>query len=237
MASVLRKARQQGIAVITWDADTEPDARDFFVNQATPAGHRPGVDGRSRALARSSEGKANSPSSTASLTAANQNEWRKHIEARLAEKYPGIKMAVVRPCDDQQKKAFEATQTILNAHPHVKLIMAICSPAMPGAAEAVKQSGRKDVQVIGLGLPNDSKPFVHAGITECVILWNTRNLGYLTIYAAHALRTSQLRCPSATAFAAGRLGKQAIAGDNILLGEPFQFDKSNIDAFDFLAVQ
>ena len=24
--------------MITWDADAEPDARDFFVNQATPEG-------------------------------------------------------------------------------------------------------------------------------------------------------------------------------------------------------
>ena len=28
----------RGIKVITWDADAEPDARDFFVNQATPEG-------------------------------------------------------------------------------------------------------------------------------------------------------------------------------------------------------
>ena len=41
ISSVLRKARAQGIKVVTWDADAEPDARDFFVNQATPRGHRP----------------------------------------------------------------------------------------------------------------------------------------------------------------------------------------------------
>src|SRR5262249_26885002 len=35
IASVLRKARDRGILVLTWDADAEPDARDFFVNQAT----------------------------------------------------------------------------------------------------------------------------------------------------------------------------------------------------------
>jgi rhamnose transport system permease protein len=138
----------------------------------------------------------------------------------------------VRPCDDQQKKAFEVTQTILNAHPDVRLIMAICSPAMPGSAEAVKQSGRKDVKVIGLGLPNDSKRFVHEGITETVILWNTMDLGYLTIYAAEAVRNGALR-PGATTITAGRLGQLKIVDDNILLGEPFKFDKSNIDAFDF----
>src|SRR5205807_10652618 len=38
LSTVLRKARQKGIKVVTWDADAEPDARDFFVNQATPQG-------------------------------------------------------------------------------------------------------------------------------------------------------------------------------------------------------
>ena len=38
ISTVLRKARQRGIHVLTWDADAEPDARDFFVNQATPEG-------------------------------------------------------------------------------------------------------------------------------------------------------------------------------------------------------
>ena len=229
LASVLRKARKSGIAVVTWDADSEPDARDFFVNQATPEGIGNALmDEAARVLG----GKGEFAVITASLTAANQNEWRKHIEARLHERYPDIALAVVRPCDDQQKKAFEATQTILNAHPGVKLIMAICSPAVPGSAEAVKQSGRTDVKVIGLGLPNDNKRFVHAGITETVILWNTMDLGYLTIHAAHALQTGALR-PGATEFTAGRLGKLTIDGDNILLGEPFKFDRSNIDRFDF----
>ena len=229
LAGVLRKARSRGISVITWDADTEPDARDFFVNQATPAGiGQTLMDEAARVLG----GKGEFAVITATLTAANQNEWRKHIEARLSERYPEIALAAVRPCDDQQKKAFEVTQTILSAHPQVKLIMAICSPAMPGSAEAVKQSGRKDVKVIGLGLPNDSKRFVHEGITETVILWNTMDLGYLTIYAAEACRNGTLR-PGATSFSAGRLGQLKIEGDNILLGEPFKFDKSNIDAFDF----
>src|SRR4029077_828735 len=38
LASVLRKARERGITVVTWDADTESDARELFVNQATPEG-------------------------------------------------------------------------------------------------------------------------------------------------------------------------------------------------------
>jgi rhamnose transport system permease protein len=229
ISSVLRKARQNGIKVLTWDADAQPDARDFFVNQATPEGiGNTLMDHAARVLG----GKGEFAVITASLTAANMIEWQKHIEARRAAKYPSIKMAALRPCDDLQKKAFDEANTILNAYPNVKLIMAICSPAVPGAAEAVKQSGRTDVKVIGLGLPSDNKSYVHAGITDCVILWNTMDLGYLTVQAARALSLGQLS-PGSRFIEAGRLHQLRIEGDNILLGEPFTFTKDNIDAFDF----
>ena len=146
---MLRKARERGIKVLTWDADADPDARDFFVNQATPEGiGQTLMDNAARVLG----GKGSFAIITASLTAANMIAWQKTIEARRREKYPQITMASLRPCDDLQKKAFDETNTILNANPDVKLIMAICTPAVPGAAEAIKQSGRTDVKVIGLGL-------------------------------------------------------------------------------------
>ncbi|MFI5454127.1 MAG: substrate-binding domain-containing protein [Isosphaerales bacterium] len=229
ISSVLRKARERGIKVLTWDADADPGARDFFVNQATPEGiGRTLMDNAARVLG----GKGSFAIITASLTAANMIAWQKTIEARRQEKYPQIEMAALRPCDDLQKKAFDETNTILNSNPGVKLFMAICTPAVPGAAEAVKQSGRTDVKVIGLGLPNDNKRYVHDGITDCVVLWNTMDLGYLTVQAARALKEGRLK-PGDTKFPAGRLGSVEIQGDNILLGQPFLFTKDNIDRFDF----
>jgi rhamnose transport system permease protein len=229
ISSALKKAREKGIRVITWDADAEPDAREFFVNQATPQGIGEALmDNAARVLG----GKGEFAIITASLTAGNMIEWQKQIELRRAAKYPEIKMAVLRPCDDLQKKAFDEANTILNAYPNVKLIMAICTPAVPGSAEAVKQSGRTDVKVIGLGLPNDNKRYVHEGITDCVILWNTMDLGYLTVYAAHDLFVGKLKAGDKS-YTAGRLGRHVIEGDNILLGKPFAFTKENIDGFDF----
>src|SRR5512136_1466708 len=38
VSPALRRARQAGVKIITWDSDAEKDARDFFVNQATPEG-------------------------------------------------------------------------------------------------------------------------------------------------------------------------------------------------------
>ena len=141
-------------------------------------------------------------------------------------------MAALRPCDDMKDKAFAEATAILNANPEVKLLMAICSPAVPGASEAVKQSGRKDVKVVGLGLPNDNKRYVREGITPSVILWNTGDLGYLSVYAAVAVAKGDLK-PGATKFKGGRIGELEVKGDNVLLGKPFVFTKENIEQFDF----
>jgi rhamnose transport system permease protein len=184
ISSVLRKARERGIKVITWDADAQPDARDYFINQATPQGiGNTLTDEAARILG----GQGEFAIVTASLSAANQNEWIKHIKARMAEKYPGLKLAAIQPSDGDRDRAFSETQTILKVYPKVKVIMAIAAPAVPGAAEAVKQSGRTDVKVTGLSLPNMCKPYVHDGVIESIVLWNTLDLGYLTVYASRAL--------------------------------------------------
>lgn len=230
LSTSLRKAQQQGIKVVTYDADAMPDARTFFVNQATAEGIGFALMDEAARL-QNAEGEF--AVITASMANANQREWMKHIEARLKEKYPKMKLVASRPCDDRKDKAQSETTELLRAHPNVKVIMATCSPGVPGAAEAVKQAGKTgQVKVIGLGLPNENKPYVHAGVTESVVLWNTGDLGYLTLHAAVAVARGTLQ-PGAKSFKAGSLGEFAIAGDNILLGKPFLFTKRNIDQFDF----
>jgi ABC-type sugar transport system substrate-binding protein len=230
ISTALRKAQQQGIKVLTYDADALPDARSFFVNQAT-------AEGIGFALmdeaARLCGGEGEFAIITATLTAANRREWMKHIAARLAEKYPRMKLVAVRPSDDFKDKARSEATALMSAYPELKLLMAICSPGVPGAAEAVKQAGKTGkVRVIGLGLPNENRRYIKEGVTDCIILWNTDHLGYLTVYAAAALASGQLK-PGATGLKAGSLGEFKIVGDNILLGRPFVFNKDNIDQFDF----
>jgi len=88
--------------------------------------------------------------------------------------------------------------------------MAICSPAVPGAAEAVKQAGKAGaVKVMGLGLPSENRRYVKDGVTQSVILWKTVDLGYLTVQAVTALAQGELK-PGAASFKAGRLGEMEI---------------------------
>jgi rhamnose transport system substrate-binding protein/rhamnose transport system permease protein len=227
ISTVLRKARERGIKVVTWDADAAEDARDYFINQATPEGiGYTLVDEGARLMG----GKGEFAIITGPLSAANQNSWMEFMRKRVAEKYPEMKLAAMRPSDDDRDKAFAETQTILKVYPNVKLIIAISAPAVPGSAEAVQQAGRKDVSVIGLSLPNLCKRYVHDGVVQAVVLWNTKNLGYLTVYTAALLVEGRAGKDS---LQAGRLGTVEVRGTQVILGKPFIFNKANIDQYDF----
>jgi rhamnose transport system permease protein len=138
----------------------------------------------------------------------------------------------IQPSDDDRDRAFTEAQNIMKTHPNVKLIMAISAPAVPGAAEAVKQSGRTDIKAMGLSLPNLCKPYVHDDVAPSVILWNTIDLGYLVVHAAKAASDGTLKA-GAKELMAGRKGKVVVEGDEVILGPPFVFNKSNIDQYNF----
>jgi len=226
----LKKARAKGITVVTYDSDANGDARAFFINQATPqsigetlmdsAAKLCGEEGEFAII-------------TGTLTAGNLNTWRDFIEARLAAKYPRMKLVATKPSDDDKGKAQQEAANLISAYPAIKCIMAITSPAVPGAAEAVKQAGKAGVvKVLGIGLPSENRAYVKEGVTQAVILWDLQDLGYLTVKAAAAIRNGELK-PGATSFDSGRLGKLKVEGDNILLGAPIIFTKENIDQYQF----
>lgn len=229
LSSVLRKAQERGIKVIAWDADAKPDARSFFVNQATAEGIGSTLADEGARLA---GGTGRYAIITASLTDSNQNEWIKFIKARMAEKHPGMTLATIQPSEGQRDRAMTEARNIVRAYPDVKVIIAVAAPAVPGAAEALKQENRRDVKLTGLSVPSLCKSYVHEDWIQSIILWNTKDLGYLTVLAAAAVQDGTLK-PGATSFTAGRLGTLQVEGDQILLGKPFIFNAGNIDGFNF----
>ena len=232
LAPAMQKARQKGIHVITWDADGKTDARELFVNQATSE-----QIGNALVDTMAKDIGGNPPAGkvaiiTATLTAANQNEWIKYMKERL-KKYPKLQLVAVQPSNEDQKLAFQVAQDLMKAHPDLKGIFGISSVAFPGAAEAIKQAGKDGkVFITGLATPNDMKAYVKGGTVRSVVLWNTKDLGYLTVQAAHQVAGGKLK-PKAATMQAGRLGAKKLKGDNVLLGDILIFTKDNIDKYDF----
>ena len=161
VAPAMKKAREKGVHVITWDSDGQAAAREFFVNQATAKdiGYAL-VDTLAKDIAAASKISDSRQAAgqvaiiTATLTAANQNAWIKYITERLPE-YPKLQLIATKPCDDKQNVAFQVAQDLTKAYPDLKGIFAISSVAFPGAADAIKQSGKSgQIQITGLGTPD-----------------------------------------------------------------------------------
>jgi rhamnose transport system substrate-binding protein len=231
VAHAMREARQAGVRVITWDADGLPDAREFFVNQATAEAigqgmvqamlHDLGGPGEEREVVIISS----------DATSANQNAWIDAMKPALAS--CGMKLMTIKYPGENASNALADATDVIKKYPNLKGIFGISSVSFPGAAEAVQQSGKSgQILVTGLSTPNDMKRFVHAGTVKSVVLWNTLDLGYLSMYVAEALAAGRL-APGATSLNAGRLGEIPISGDHVLLGDILVFNRQNIDQFDF----
>lgn len=229
VAPVMKAAKDKGIKVLTWDADGDKASRDWFVNQATAEqiGNAL-VDTLAKDIGDAGEVAIVS----AAAEAANQNEWMKYMKTRLA-KHPKMKLVATKFAGEDQKLAFTITQDLMKAYPNLKGVWGISSQAFPGAAEAIKQGGKGGkVFVTGLSTPNVMKDFVKDGTVKSVVLWNTQDLGALTVQAARAAVKGELKAGDTT-FKGGKLGEKKIAGDNILLGDILIFTKDNIDKYDF----
>jgi rhamnose transport system substrate-binding protein len=232
IAPVLKRARDQGIHVLTWDADAKPQTsgREFFVDQASPESvGRALVD----VMAKEAGEDAKTVIITGTLTAANQNEWMKWMKQRMDDKYPKMKILATKASEEDQQLARQVTQDVLTAYDDLDGIFAITSVAFPGAATALEKSGRAGkVALTGLSSPKTMRKWVENGTVKTVVLWNPVDLGYLTICASRAICDGTLK-PGTTEIDAGRLGKKQVDKDRVVLGDPMLFTKENIAQFDF----
>jgi rhamnose transport system permease protein len=227
LTPALKTARSRGVKVLTWDADADPDARDFTVVPATPAAIAHAL---SFEVGRITGGTGTVAAITSTLSAPNQNAWIAEFKARLCREHPGLDLVEIRPCDDVEENARREALKLVETHPEIKAIVGFCSPAVPGAASAVKQAGRRGVHITGVSLPVLCRGAIEEGVVDSVVFWKTRDLGYLAAASAQAAATGALE-PGAPSFRVGRLGNLVVRGDEIRLGRCHIVTKGNLDGF------
>src|SRR3954451_6648300 len=232
IGDALTQAKQSGAKVVTFDSDTAPQFRDLFVNQASSEGiAKAQVDGVAKQIGDSGEIAILS----ASANATNQNAWIALMKKDLAADHPNIKLVDTVYGNDDDQTSFDKTAALLQTHPKLKGIVSPTTVGIAAAARYISTSSSKGkVAVTGLGTPNQMRKYVKDGTVKQFALWNPEDLGYLAAYAAKALVDKDITGQKGDTFTAGKLGKYTV-GDNgtVLLGDPFVFDKSNIDKFNF----
>lgn len=232
IAPVLKKALGKGIMVVGYDADAQPDARQWFVNQAQFNGiGKTMID----SLVKESGEEASFAIVTSTFTTPNQARWISEMSAYAAKCHPKLKWLETVEAQEDNILSFNQATTLINKYgSDLKGILGMTSVATPASAEAVSQAGQcGKIAVVGLATPNAMKPYVAKDCVKSVVLWNPVDLGYAAMYAMRAVADGTLKSGS-TSLKAGKLGElQVINGSEILLGAPFVFTKDNITKFDF----
>jgi len=232
IAPVLKKALAAGIHVVGYDANSQPDAREWFVNQAEFNGI-----GKSLMDAMAKEIGEDGAFAivTSTFTTPNQARWIAEMQAYQAACHPNMKWLETVEAQEDNNLSFNQASTLINKYgDEMKGMFGMTSVATPASAEAVTQAGLcGKVAVVGLATPNAMRPYVESDCVKSVVLWNPVDLGYAAVHAMRAAADGKLTAESKE-LEAGRLGKLSIVnGSEILLGAPFIYDKSNIGEFDF----
>jgi ABC-type sugar transport system substrate-binding protein len=230
VAPPLRDARKNNLLVVTYDADTLPDARQFFVNMATyDAVAEAMVDAMAEELP---QGAGKVGILTSSIQAPNQSEWAKRIKTYAARKYPQMELLPEEEHGEDRDAGIRKAKAMIQANRDLKGIIGLTSVAVPAAAEAVRQEGKKgQIKVTGVSTPKDMRDYVKDGTVNTVILWNPVDLGYLTVHVAQLLHQGKM--PETGTIQAGRLGAITVKDREVLLGKPLRFTADNIDKYDF----
>ncbi|MEP7291519.1 MAG: substrate-binding domain-containing protein [Chloroflexota bacterium] len=232
IAPTLKRALEAGIHVVGYDANSQPDAREWFVNQAE-------FNGIGKSMIDSIVAEIGEDGSfaivTSTFTTPNQARWIAEMQSYQEKCFPNLTWLETVEAQEDNILSFNQATTLINKYGEdLDALFGMTSVATPAAAEAVTQAGLcGQIAVVGLATPNAMKPYVNADCVKSVVLWNPIDLGYAAVYVMRAVVDGTLT-PESTSVEAGRLGTlQVVNGSEILLGLPFVYTKENINDFDF----
>jgi len=237
LVPVMQKAMKAGIAAVSWDSDVLPEGRTLFQQQADPE-----AVGRGQVKLICEElggpnvcaGKVAILSAAATMT--NQNTWIKWmLEEWKKPEYSKMEYVGTVYGDDVDQKSYQEALGLFKTYPDLKGIISPTSAGVAAAARALEdQKLNGKIMLTGLGLPSQLKQYVKDGTLLKFALWVPKDQGYLTAYMAHLLISGEITGKEGETFTAGRLGKFTIGANGVVvLGPPAEFDKSNIDNYNF----
>jgi ABC-type sugar transport system substrate-binding protein len=232
IAPVLKKALDNGIHVVGYDANAQPDAREWFVNQAE-------FNGIGKAMIDAMVAEIGEDGSfgivTSTFTTPNQARWIAEMWAYAQKCHPNLKWLETVEAQEDNILSFNQANSLINKYgDELDGLFGMTSVATPASAEAVTQAGLcGETAVVGLATPNGMRPYVASDCVKSVVLWNPVDLGYAAVHVTRAVVDGKLK-PGDQQVEAGRLGALKIVnGSEVLLGAPFIYNKDNIDDFDF----
>lgn len=232
VSDALQDALNAGIPVISVDSNAAPEDRFLHIQQASPE-----IIGRVliQAVFEMLSGSGNIAILSTTKTTPNQALWLQWMHAELdqhPEKYANLRIVDTVYGRDDYEISARLTRALLERNPELKIIIAPTVVGIKAAADVIAEA-ESDVKVTGLGLPSDMAAHIRSGVCPWMYLWNPIDMGYIAAYATNALATGETDGAAGNTIEAGSFGQKLITqsadgGTEIVVGNPYQFDATNI---------
>jgi rhamnose transport system substrate-binding protein len=230
LVPVGKKAMQRGIKVMSFDSAIAQDGRIVHLNaSSTPLIGAKQVQMIAKTLGNQGEVAILSAASTMT----NQNSW---IEAMKEEwkkpEYKDMPLVATVYGDDQDDKSYREMQGLVKSYPNLRGVISPTTIGIRSGAKAIVDDGLVGkVYITGLGLPSEMKDYVLQGACDSFAIWNPVDYGYASTMIMADLLNGKEAGEGAT-LSMGKKGETTVGADGeAVMGEPFVFDKSNVEEF------
>lgn len=213
----LKKLREQGTIVITWDDSSAAGGQDLFCNMASFK-----LQGQAileNALACNPDGRKViwvSPSPTNASFQGKLEGINWCIEN--IDRYKDFDIIDTLYTDDDPETGYSMALSAMQAHPDLSGFISGSGMTNPSMNKAIADSGNSGkVYCTGFGIPDTMLEYVDSGVCKEYSLWDPKMLGYMATYIGIQVARGEMEIADGGTINIPKIGERTITTDNDIL--------------------